>query len=129
MTDLFEKYGDYVVELHHATNPYDFKEFTLNELVSAIEEQIMGKIGKMIENAEKKADKGDRMDKLNASEALYGFGGWLTTRGEAITISAQHDASVMAELVNEFCKVNELSEPRDGWDKNLIHPPDKPSGD
>lgn len=61
-------------------------------------------------------------DKLIASEALYGFTGWLTTREKPITISARHDAGIMSELVGEFCKENKLSEPRDGWAENLIHP-------
>ena len=61
-------------------------------------------------------------DKLNASEALYGFAGWLTSREEPVIASARHDAAVWAELVNKFCKANELSEPREGWDKKLKHP-------
>jgi hypothetical protein len=56
MTDLFEKYGDRLIELSHKENEHDWKEITLNELVSAIEGQIMGKIGQMIENAQKNAD-------------------------------------------------------------------------
>lgn len=38
---IFNKYGDYVVELHHDTNPYDFKEFTLNELKEALKEELL----------------------------------------------------------------------------------------
>ncbi len=62
------------------------------------------------------------MDKLNASEALYGFVGWLTTRKEELTLSAHHDAGEPALLVDAFCKTNNLDGPRQGWDKNLKHP-------
>ena len=66
--------------------------------------------------------------KLTPSEALYGFAGWITTREEKITASAYHDASVWAELVNTFIKENNLDEPRDGWENNLIHPSGECSG-
>lgn len=61
-------------------------------------------------------------DALTASEALYGFMGWLTTRDESVTLGATHDASVAADLVAEFVKANDLNRPRDGWQRNLIHP-------
>ncbi len=65
---------------------------------------------------------GDIMDKIIASEALYGFGGWLTSRNEQVTFSAIDDAAPMAELVKEFCEANDLAEPRKDWEINLIHP-------
>jgi hypothetical protein len=61
-------------------------------------------------------------DKLTASEALYGFAGLLTTRYEKTVIGATEDAAPIADLVASFCKENGLSEPRDGWHNNLIHP-------
>ncbi len=62
------------------------------------------------------------MNEMNASEALYGFMGWLTTR-EQVTpeFSLRHDASEGARLVAEFCKRNKLTEPREGWQNNLIY--------
>ena len=57
-----------------------------------------------------------------ASEALFGFAGWLTTRDERVVASANDDASVWAELVGEFINANNLDRPRDGWENNLIHP-------
>lgn len=67
--------------------------------------------------------------KISASEALFGFMGWLTSRDKAETFSGHHNACAAAELVALFCEVNDLAEPRDGWDKNLVHPkecrPDK----
>ena len=59
---------------------------------------------------------------LSASEALYGFAGWLTSRTEPVTFSATHDAGKAVELVAEFCKVNQLPEPREDWANELAHP-------
>ena len=59
---------------------------------------------------------------LSASEALYGFAGWLTTRDTAVTFSAKHDAALAADLVNAFVGANGLESPRDGWEKQLKHP-------
>ena len=59
---------------------------------------------------------------LSASEALYGFAGWLTTRSEPVTMGDRNDCAIVADLVHEFCKVNDLSEPRSGWEKVLVHP-------
>jgi len=62
-------------------------------------------------------------NEMNASEALYGFMGWLTSRDEITPeFSASRDASVAAQLVDEFCKENKLTAPRDGWATNLTHP-------
>lgn len=62
------------------------------------------------------------MDKLTASEALYGFGAWLTCRDEQVTFSSKDDAGKMADLIDIFCKTNELEDPRDNWTDNLTHP-------
>lgn len=61
-------------------------------------------------------------DNLIASEALYGFCSWLTTRPEVVTVSEKHEAGHIADLVERFCKANGLTEPRDGWAENLVHP-------
>lgn len=61
-------------------------------------------------------------DKLTASEALYGFCAWLTTRKEKTVMSAKHNAADIAEKIKLFCEVNNLEKPRDRWEKNLIHP-------
>ena len=62
------------------------------------------------------------MKKLNASEAIYGFCGWLTTRKEETKMGSKNDCAIIAELANEFCKENKLEEPRNGWENILIHP-------
>jgi len=59
---------------------------------------------------------------LTGSEALFGFGGWLTSREEPVTLSAYHEAGIAAELIRKFCKVNNLTEPRERWSDNLIQP-------
>jgi len=63
-----------------------------------------------------------------ASEALYGFAGWITTREEKVVASASHDSAIWAELVDTFIKENNLDNPRDGWENNLIHPSGECSG-
>ena len=63
-----------------------------------------------------------KIDKLNASEALYGFAGWLTSQTEPITIGADHDVAVWAEKVLDFCEANNLPELREGWQKRLVYP-------
>jgi len=59
---------------------------------------------------------------LTASEAVYGFCGWLTTRGEITIMSSYHDSASIAELVSMFCEKNKLKSPREDWTKNLTHP-------
>lgn len=61
--------------------------------------------------------------KLTATEALYGFAGWLTSRAEPVTMSANHEASTAAELVAQFVKANGLGDvSREDWYKFLTHP-------
>lgn len=61
--------------------------------------------------------------KLTASEALYGFAGWLTSRENPVTLSANHEASTAADLVAEFIKANDLGDvSREDWHKFLTHP-------
>ena len=62
------------------------------------------------------------VDKLNASEALYAFGAWLTTRDESITMSGHDDAAPVAEAIALFCEENNLADPRPGWEHNISFP-------
>lgn len=62
------------------------------------------------------------MDKLIASEALYGFCAWLTTRKEKTIMSSVDDAAVIASLVDTYCKTNELEVPRSDWYKKIVFP-------
>lgn len=60
---------------------------------------------------------------LSASEALFGFTGWLTSRPERTVMSSRDEAGIIADLVGEFCDANQLPEPRTGWTTNLVYPP------
>ena len=62
------------------------------------------------------------MAKLTASEAIFGFCGWLTTQEEKTIMSASDDCAPVIGRIKQFCEINKLPEPRDGWEKNLIHP-------
>ena len=62
------------------------------------------------------------MRELSASEALFGFTVWLTTRVPVTTMSAKHDCAGIPDLIQEFCDVNALAEPGYGWADLLIHP-------
>jgi len=100
----------------HATKPNElavgfedgrkFNRVLDNELMEALQEGL------------KALDR----DSLSASEALYGFMGWLTTRDEVTLLHSQSNASKAAELVTEFCEANGLKEPRGGWSQDLVHP-------
>ena len=57
-----------------------------------------------------------------ASEAIYSFVAWLTTREESITMGSGHDCVPAVEAIKEFCKVNHFNEPRMGWQKNIKFP-------
>jgi hypothetical protein len=59
-------------------------------------------------------------EKLSGSEAVYGFAGWLTSRKDKTIMSSSDDASVIADLVDEFNKKQELEEPREHWEEDLI---------
>lgn len=61
-------------------------------------------------------------DKLTASEALFGFVAWLTTRKEKTILSSSDDAAPLVKLINVFCDTNKLAAPRDDYPKNLKHP-------
>ena len=61
-------------------------------------------------------------DKLTAAEAVFGFAGWLTARPEKTVMSSTDDAACIACLCGQFITENGLSEPRGGWEHNLVHP-------
>ena len=67
-------------------------------------------------------DEMEAHNKLTASEAIFGFAGWLTTRPKKTVMSSSDDAAPIVELIQQFCEVNNLDEARDGWENNLTHP-------
>ena len=70
----------------------------------------------------KKVKVDDEIKGLTASEVIYGFCGWLTTRKEKTVMSENDDAGCIAELMEEFCETNKLTEPRREWGKLLTYP-------
>lgn len=62
---------------------------------------------------------------LNPSEAVYGFAAWLTCRKARTIMSASDDAAPIADLVAQFCKVNNLPDVSVNWPNKLIHPSDE----
>lgn len=42
------------------------------------------------------------------AQAIFDFAGWLTTRREAITLSAAHDASPIADLIKEYLELAKI---------------------
>jgi len=64
----------------------------------------------------------DQMDKMSASEAIFGFAAWLTTRENMTVMSSAHNCVPVMDRIKEFCDTNKLPDPRDGWEKNLTHP-------
>jgi hypothetical protein len=57
--------------------------------------------------------------RLNASEALYGFVGWLTSRKRKTVMGANEDASEAVNLISEFIKVQKLPRARENWTRYL----------
>lgn len=62
-------------------------------------------------------------DELTASEALYGFAGWLTGLSDPVTFSARHWAAPAAEMVGEYCAAASLAPPRDDFPSRLPQMP------
>ncbi len=70
----------------------------------------------------------DTFGELSASEAIFAFCGWLTTRKEETMMGSSHDCGVIAELVGRFADLNGLQEPRPDWQKHFEMPVDTPFG-
>ena len=62
---------------------------------------------------------------LSGSEALFGFMAWLTSGSKRVgpLSSLANHAVQAAGLVDEFCRVNNLADPREGWSQLLTQPP------
>lgn len=61
-------------------------------------------------------------DQLTASEAIYGFCAWLTTKDEETIMGSHHDCAVVVDRIVRFLDANNLSTPREGYEQNLIFP-------
>ena len=62
------------------------------------------------------------LKELTGSEAIYGFCAWLSTRKEITKFGSKINCVPIADLIKEFCETNNLTDPRDNWTDNLIHP-------
>jgi len=69
-----------------------------------------------------------RRRQLSASEALYGFCGWLTTRETATVMSARDEAGPIVRLIATYIRENELDEPRGNWHIYAQVPSDEATG-
>ena len=62
-----------------------------------------------------KTDRNHHINELSASEALYGFCAWLTTQKVKTVMSSSDECSVVCDRIKTFCKVNNLTDPREHW--------------
>lgn len=62
--------------------------------------------------------------RLNAGEAIYAFGAWLTTRNKAITVGAAHSTPAFLELMQHFSIMNNLPQCRENWTDYVYPSPD-----
>lgn len=69
------------------------------------------------------------LDSLTASEAVYGFTAWLSTRSRVLEIGASKECSGLVPLVERFTTANKLADPRDRWHERLVHPTHDPALD
>jgi len=61
---------------------------------------------------------------ITATDALFGFGAWLTTREEAVTFSRNDDATKMVNLITKFLETNNLPDVSEHYPDNFIMPQD-----
>jgi len=59
---------------------------------------------------------------LTASESIYAFNAWLTTRNAKVKLGAKYDCVPIITLIDEFCKVNNLQKPRENYQDYFIMP-------
>ena len=64
-------------------------------------------------------------NKLNASEAIFGFCGWLTTRDKRTIMSSKDNPGAICDLIEKFCKVNNLPEVRENFTDYFVMPTEK----
>ena len=61
---------------------------------------------------------------LTGSEAVYGFCAWLTIRQERTVMGASELVPPIPDLIQGFCELNGLVEPRDNYTDYLTLPSD-----
>jgi len=61
-------------------------------------------------------------NKLNTSEAIFGFVMFLTMQQEEMSIGGGWDYTDIASKVEKFCVANNLARPGEDWVKKVIFP-------
>lgn len=79
--------------------------------------------GFSVEDLEPNNSEKYKVQEMSASEALYSFFSWLSTCDTVVKIGSSCNAAPIADLIGEFCKLNSLSEPKEGWQKQGIKVP------
>lgn len=77
---------------------------------------------RIIEGLIYEVEKGN--DCISASEALYGFMGFLTSRKNELRLSATQSPYEVMELMKKFCEINKLSDPRHLYTQHYKLPAD-----
>lgn len=65
---------------------------------------------------------------VDPATAVLGFAAWLTGRRDALTISAEHDAAIVAELVDTFRQSQGWAEPPEDFTTQLRPYPSEEPG-
>ncbi len=59
---------------------------------------------------------------LTATETLYGFCGWLTSRDESVTMGATHECGTVVDLIKRYMDANNLPDVTERYPNNLRTP-------
>ncbi len=65
---------------------------------------------------------------MEATDALFGFVAWLTTRKQVVSFGASHDCAEALEVLSRFIKVNNLPDVSDKYPTNFEIPRDSNDG-
>ena len=60
--------------------------------------------------------------RITATDALFGFGAYLTTRKKEVTFSYKHNAADMVDLISEFLDANNLPDVSKAYPDNFVMP-------
>lgn len=63
-----------------------------------------------------------RNNTLTATDALFGFSGWLTSREEVISMGSSEDCAPVIEVISAFLDANNLPYPSDNYPDNFVCP-------
>jgi hypothetical protein len=114
-SETAESFEDYLQDIH-ADQYQGLDDEMPEEFINWLE---YSDVNDIIEHAQKYADS---LEKISASEALFGFCGWLTTSNEKTVMSATDDAAIVADLIKEFMDANDIPNTRKCFPDNVVHP-------